>query len=453
MSGDVTYNTPPGFEFAEHSFIGDAITLTLSDGRQVPAIDHKFRLSNGLEVTYGQINGLAGDFYGTYDPISDGGDAQDQAQRFLAAYDTLADGGPRQPKEAQDILAVLQAEVDAVNKALKYHQDPSIAYSKLDDVSVKLEAITFGRSGIPGYLGLAQINWDHFGDDARTVYNMGHAVALQTAADGDLEHAYTLSAFADHFLEDSFSSGHMRTPRRLLHSGKDLTADACAKVCQCEADIPACLIHSRAQYMHDEDSAIGLSVQDPAGHSWVAFGDKRALDDVDAENSKRCVAAVQLSANEVYTAYKTKSVPALTSYQAWTIAPTLASARGDQLLTTLFTLDSKRRSIIKNRKIREFKTDWWFWSTAAECKLSKWWNYPITIDGPPKIVPGTDFAVTNPGTQSTRVYYQDTNLGILESSHDVEGEWSDANGGAALFEAKPSTPLAAIDWSGGDAVS
>ena len=105
-----------------------------------------------------------------------------------------------------------------------------MAYNKLPDVSSKLEALTFGRSGIPGYLGLAQINWDHFGKDARTAYNAGHATALQIAADGDLEGAYALNAFADHFLQDCFSAGHLRTPRRFLHRSLDIAADVCAKV-------------------------------------------------------------------------------------------------------------------------------------------------------------------------------------------------------------------------------
>ncbi len=148
----------------------------------------------------------------------------------MRAYNTLADGGPRLPKEAMDILAVLQAEVDAVNTALANHQDPSVVYAQLPDVSAKLELITFGRSGIPAYLGLAQINWDHFGADARTAYNAGHATAIQKAISGDLDGAYAMNAFADHFLEDSFSAGHLRTPRRLLHKSTDITADACAKV-------------------------------------------------------------------------------------------------------------------------------------------------------------------------------------------------------------------------------
>ncbi|KAF8576928.1 hypothetical protein K439DRAFT_1655174 [Ramaria rubella] len=285
-----------GFEYAEHCFIGDAITLTLANGGKVAASSYQFQLPDRLSLTYGQINGL---------------NAQEQLTRFVAAYNTLANGGPRQPKEATDILAILQGEVDAVNKALANHQDPSVAYAQLPDVSVALERITWGWTGFPGYLGLAQINWDHFVADARTAYNAGHATALHKAISGDLLRAYVMNAFADHFLEDSF------TPPP--HPAVNLSADICAK------------------YMHDEDCAIGIFVENPGGERWMVFSDKRGLDTVDKDNKVRCVNAVQASADEIYTGVETKQVPAPANYRAWTFAPTLESARATtQTLATLF---------------------------------------------------------------------------------------------------------------------
>ena len=201
------------------------------------AADWKFALPNGLKLTYGQINGLAGDFYGTNEPISDGDAPADRALRFENAFGTLAKETRRTPKEALNILNILQKEVDAVNKAIEEHKDPwDSAYPYLDDMNIKLQIATIGRPA-PGlsYLRLAQINWDHFGKDAWTAYNVGHHAALDIAAAGpgdnvQLEAAYAMNAFADHFLEDSFAAGHMRTPRRALHGKYDVTADACAKV-------------------------------------------------------------------------------------------------------------------------------------------------------------------------------------------------------------------------------
>lgn len=94
-----------------------------------------------------------------------------------------------------------------------------------------------------GYLGLALINFDHFGEDARTAYKAGHLAALRQAASSkspaNLESAYALNAFADHFLEDSFAAGHLRVPRQKLHSPKildwvkaDVFPDLCAQVSQ-----------------------------------------------------------------------------------------------------------------------------------------------------------------------------------------------------------------------------
>ena len=149
--------------------------------------------------------------------------------------------------------------------------------------------------------------------------------------------------------------------------------------------------------MHDEDCAIGFQVSNPAGESWQCYGDKRALDQEASENLKRCVASVQASADEFYTAYSTNTTPSSSNYAAWKIAPTLDSARStNQQLETLFTFDSGRRKGIKTRRVWEFKTNWWYWSTAAECELSGYWNYPITLDGPQSIVPWSGVSVVTP---------------------------------------------------------
>ena len=145
--------------------------------------------------------------------------------------------------------------------------------------------------------------------------------------------------------------------------------------------------------MHDEDNAIGLIVQNPGGDTWNIYGDKRALDEVDADNLKRCVAAVQASADEVWAAFWTGVVPDPSEYKAWTFAPTLDSARGHQVLSTLFTFELGRRQDITQRREWAFTTNWWFWSTALDCKLSGWWNYPITIDGPKPALAFTSLAI------------------------------------------------------------
>jgi len=217
------------------------LTLAWDDGNSYVAKNKPFKLHNGLEVTYGEINGLAGDYYATVNPISDGKDLQDQRNRFLAAWHWLAEDRTRNPSEAQKILSTLSTEVEMVQEALDRGQDPSEVYPKIPDVTLALEALTLTRPGdCPSYLGLAKINWDHFGEDARTAYNACHSKALEVAASGNLQLAYAMNAFGDHFLQDSFAAGHMRTPRRKLHDALG-TADLCSKISPLTQDINSIL--------------------------------------------------------------------------------------------------------------------------------------------------------------------------------------------------------------------
>ncbi|KAK4173616.1 hypothetical protein QBC36DRAFT_359495 [Triangularia setosa] len=345
------------FEYAEHSYLGDSLTLAWDDGQSYVAKNKPFKLQNGLEVTYGQINGLAGDFYGTVNPISDVKDLHEQQQRFLRAWYWLAQDTTRNPAEAQKIINTLSTEVEMVQAALDKHQDPSTVYPKIPDVNVQLQLYTIARPAeCPSYLELAKINWDHFGADARTAYNACHSYALQVAADGDLQLAYAMNAFGDHFLQDSFAAGHMRTPRRKLH-GSVGAADLCAK------------------FMHDEDNAIGLSVKSPIGRSWHTYGDKRLLDKEDISNKNEAWNAVRASADEIYSAWTTKKVPACPNYAAWEYAPILTEV--SSIVAPLFRPDGQRRKDIKKRCQAKYTNNYWYWSTAAEIKLSGLWDYPI----------------------------------------------------------------------------
>jgi len=87
--------------------------------------------------------------------------------------------------------------------------------------------------------------------------------------------------------------------------------------------------------MHDEDNAIGLSVKNVAGETWTAYGDKRALDLENDDNKKRCLKALQVSADKIYLAWKNMTKPSKPYYGAWAHALTLESARGQQTLAPL----------------------------------------------------------------------------------------------------------------------
>lgn len=215
--------------------MGDSIIIPDDKGFSHQGKDLLFGFQDGVIASYGCINAMAGDFYGTDQPISDGDDLDDRRARFMAAYNTLAECDSSQVQiEFGKLLTALRAEVDAVNA------DPTNSayiYAHLPDISVALQAATIGRpSGQPSYAGLALINWDHFGERARTVWSVGHQLAMEEAVKSRTqEHlyaAYCLNAFADHFLGDAFAAGHLRTPRKYLHSilPVRVTPDLCAQV-------------------------------------------------------------------------------------------------------------------------------------------------------------------------------------------------------------------------------
>lgn len=129
------------------------------------------------------------------------------------------------------------------------------------------------------------------------------------------------------------------------------------------------------QFMHDEDNAIGLSVKSPKGRAWHTFGDKRLLDKEDIANKNEAWNAVRVSADEIYNAWKTKTVPEYPKYAAWSYAPILSEVQS--IVAPLFRADGQRRADIRMRCQAKYTNNYWYWSTALDLKKSGLWDYPI----------------------------------------------------------------------------
>ncbi|KVE37606.1 hypothetical protein [Burkholderia sp. BDU5] len=363
------------FEGGEHTAIGDSATLYFSASEPgLPAWQVVLNLPNGLALTYGQIVALGGDFYGDPErPISDGSTAEDRVKRFTSAFDTLA-RLPASKDEATRILAVMQQEIDAANQAILDGVQPHEAYDKLGDkLSEQWNRITGGGSAVSPwipmgrYLKLAATNWDHFGAWAVLAYKAGHAVALNQAirAHGsgsrrDLELAYAMNAFADHFLSDLFSGGHLRTPRKQLY----------------QTVTPSDLGSLLSRFMHDEDCKFGLNVVNAYdeswhayGESWHAYGDKRYFDTVDVANRNHVNLIVQSSVDEVFESYLTGTAPTPDAYAANTWLPDLRAVQDNTSTTNyspLFVASGStvlRRKNVNDLNDRHWTADWWGWST------------------------------------------------------------------------------------------
>lgn len=356
------------FEGGEHTAIGDNVLLRFA-ANQPPVVAHQspLPLPNGLSLTYGQVVALGGDFYGVPErPIADGATPSERIERFLQAFDSLA-RLPASRAEAQDILAVMQEEISAANRAIKDGRQPHEAYDALgDSLSARWNRITGGGSvasdllPLGRYLKLAASNWDHFGRSALLAYQAGHGAALQQALrardsgdERDLQLAYAMNAFADHFLTDLFSAGHLRVPRKAL-------ADTVTP-----SDIGSLV----SRFMHDEDSKYGLRVRNAEGEQWRAYGDKRYFDSVDVANRRQVGRAVQRSADEVFQAFDKGQATSPEQYAALRLTPDLQAAEQDLVPGNFAPLYRQQGSTVLRRKNvadlndGQYTGDWWGWST------------------------------------------------------------------------------------------
>ena len=141
-------------------------------------------------------------------------------------------------------------------------------------------------------------------------YKAGHAAALAVSAQASegrnvsaLQHAYFLEAYAQHFLTDLFSAGHLRTPRRLLHQSIESINNPW----------PADKVNRE---MHDEDSAAGLWVTNQFGEGWAVYGDKELSSAKSYKNVDQAVTAIRLGIDEVWEAFRTGVKRSVDTYQA-----------------------------------------------------------------------------------------------------------------------------------------
>lgn len=368
----------PRFEGAEHTKIGDSAYLWFADGVAQHSNENPLSLPNGLRLTYGQIVALGGDFYGVPDsPISDGDTLEDRKQRFREAFNSLA-VEPASVDEAQEILDIMQVEIDAVAQAISEGHDPSAAYESLgDELSARWNCATGGGSPVSDwfplgrYLKLAQTNWDHFAQHARDAYIAGHQVAQEQAivARGlageeqrsALELAYAMNAFADHFLTDLFSAGHMRTPRKALYEGVWLS------------DAGSVL----SRYMHDEDCRNGLLARNSWNQVWRAYGDKKYLDPVNRANRMLVDGSVIHSAREVRDAFQGGQVEANpANYMGLQMTPDLEWVQDEsdhgRNPSPLFRDTGsvvERRKGINDLYDHQWTDDWWGPTTLADMSL------------------------------------------------------------------------------------
>lgn len=318
----------------------------------VASASRPLQLTNGIQLTFGQILSLSGDYYGVPDkPISEGANVDEQQQRFWDAFNTLDGTGDRyatNSDQLQNCLDSITPESDLIHNAIINGQEPSevLTPSALLGSLKKKVSCTGGvlnpqNITIPGTnitiplvtslsdvggraTALAQNNLDHFVDGPNrrswVSYNTGHQLAMNIAAGAQsqsqtsdlsdveniLVYAYTIDAFACHFLSDHFATGHLRTPRSVLKNG---TRPLWNKT----------VGNLLSLFMHDEDNKNGLFLVNNACNyssdqqatpcmSWTAYGDKRFSDPENSDNRNMQQLALQQSVTEVWNSFTSGTV-------------------------------------------------------------------------------------------------------------------------------------------------
>lgn len=245
------------FEAAEHENIGDKVKLRYPGfgaggeplEEDVLSTDRPLTLPNKLKLSFGQIIALAGDFYGVPEyPIIDPREpphkqSSGRRERFIAAYNTLASVKYDTIKnELDEILKIMTTERNEIEAVLESKEGKAVVFDGNDHIRVvpkdvyekfgnslaeKYDEVTGGKwiFHVPVIFGrmmkLAAKNTDHFLPFSKDAYLAGHELALEKAREASkenqqeikmklLEEAYSIDAFACHFLTDSFSSGHLR---------------------------------------------------------------------------------------------------------------------------------------------------------------------------------------------------------------------------------------------------
>lgn len=310
-----------GFANLEHRALGNQIELQFADTSRKRGA--RLTLPNGLALTYGEIVMYAGDMFGDPGhPVAtcaekDKADCFRRQFRALAIYQPQDENQCDNPARMVPRLADYLKDLDQRLQASRNQgvDDEEFYQQNAEDIFKNLNRLTCGGSRISdyfpfgAYINLAVVNYDHFLPDAAVAYQTGHREALQTALKAHqaaengqpilagqlLELAYAQNAFANHWLTDAFSAGHIRTPRVAIAN---------------QIALPAVLNLLIANLMHDEDNKIGLYVANKVGMSWKAHGDGRLFSADSREQREIMLTTMQISADAIYEAFRSGEMPA-----------------------------------------------------------------------------------------------------------------------------------------------
>lgn len=436
----------------DHKSFGDDGTNNRNYGFGSPDADATDHYNARFSLTQGDINMLSGDFFDAAPPAEGEDESTNLDNLFTLAKIPSAAPGTEVGTRDEIVCAIYTIDpVDTrFDEASPFGADPVTGW--LDDVSgqdggqsADSPAQTTTQQGdwscaVPfstdvqkavddRYVRRAADNSEHFADPtgegggpeaeagscAGGSYRAGHEDAILRAfragqTGEGIEDAQMREAAAQHYLEDLFASGHLRTPRTLIQDHwqqvypnfftnlkKKLAQDVARRINDAETNLvtvggsvqdiyeeiykqieentaglpPFGFGDLVSMIAHDVDNEKGLNVINALGDDWVLFGDGH----LDAATQEHVVCAVALGDADISAAYalgqQTQASMEPTAVYAAVKQSAAAPARAD---ATLYAPEQ-----IVPKIDTEKETSKQNWEAGS---LDELWNMAVRSDDP-----------------------------------------------------------------------
>lgn len=289
----------PRFEAGEHQWLGlrGAQLACAALGLPPTTFDKLQRRAGDVELSYGEIAALSGDFYASPEDLFD-----EKPAPIPWMYEQ---------NDLSDLRKAFATELDWIKRE---NRGANVGYPNNN--------IAFAWNA-KSYVELALDNTDHFGWHNVLAYCRYHKKAIECALsarsesieDEGFRRALYYNGFADHFLTDGFAAGHIRVPRQQIR-------DWASKVGYNEklAGLLSKLLHDQDGHVstlhaHGEgrlSSDEGLPVRNARGVDWSTRCDGQLFiveEKSEAPLIAEPVSAVTASLVELYTARREQRAP------------------------------------------------------------------------------------------------------------------------------------------------
>ncbi|RKH65214.1 hypothetical protein D7X96_24155 [Corallococcus interemptor] len=285
------------FDGGEHLWVGNAGALKAATKRKAGPFGPFQRSKSPEHLTYGEIVAFSGDFYGSPEEL----------------FDETPSPLPwlREANDLDDLLKALRNEAAWINLP------PAQRGTQYPDQNLVL------WWNAKQYSELALQNTPHFGWHNALVYARHHEAALKLAVQAAQEpsrakqellwrQAVYTNGFADHFLTDGFSAGHVRAPAAQIRRWAE-QAGMNKKL----AGVLIKVIHDQDGHIHELHSKAdhsartgGLHVVNALKQEWHTRCDGQLFLTGPADASvETAVEAVADSVEELLSAYQEQKIP------------------------------------------------------------------------------------------------------------------------------------------------